>query len=372
MYAHFPPILSFCLCFFLSSFFLASHHLHAQLVGRLALDLELELKVGRIEVVHTHVTVLAAGAVALASGVDGDVVEGTEVATHATDLLLEDLVVEARFEFTLARGSGCDVHGSLATAEDDELLGLRGDGGRVEGCVGDVGLEDLHGVCVVQLGGLVLAGGQEVGAVGAPLQVRDLQVCVVREDVCEHLAGLGVPLGDAAVLVARHDVLGEVGEAGDSDTGQFVDDDAERGLVGLLGAGGLVDVVDDDVAELAGTLLGHAQQLLAVLGELDALDRGQVVPGLEQLAGLHLPQAHCVVGAAGREQAGVRVYVDGPEGTDVALVGAEALAICAVPRADGVIFRDGEDEVALFGVPVRVGGLAGVVEGFFHSAKAHT
>ena len=68
----------------------------------------------------------------------------------------------------------------------------------------------------------------------------------------------------------------------------------------------------------------------------------------------------------------MRVYVDGPEGTDVALVGAEAFAICAVPSADGVIFRDGEDEVALFGVPVRVGGLAGVVEGFFHSAKAHT
>lgn len=127
----------------------------------------------------------------------------------------------------------------------------------------------------------------------------------------------------------------------------------------------MVDVVDDDVAELAGALLGHAQQLLAVLGELDALDRGQVVPGLEQLAGLHLPQAHRVVCAAGREQAGVRVDVDGPEGADVALVGAEALAICAVPGADGVILGDGEDEVALFGVPVRGGGLAGVGESFF-------
>jgi len=50
----------------------------------------------------------------------------------------------------------------------------------------------------------------------------------------------------------------------------------------------------------------------------------------------------------------VRVYVDGPEGTDVALVGAEALAICAVPGADCVILADGEDQVALLGVSEAV------------------
>lgn len=299
--------------------------------------------------VHTHVTVLTAGAVALARGVDGDVVEGTEVAAHATDLLLEDLVVEAGLEFTLASGGGGDVHGGLATAEDNVALGVRGDGGGVEGRVGDVGLEDFHGAGVVQLGLLVLAGGQEVGAVGAPLQVGDLHVGVVREDVGDELAGLGVPLGDAAVLVAGDDVVGEVGEAGNGDTGQLVDDDAQGRLVGLLGVGVLVDVVDYDVGELTGTLLGHAQQLLSILRELHALDRGQVVPCLQQLAGLHLPQSHGVVSTAGREQAGARVDVDGPEGTNVALVCAEALAICAVPRADGVILADGEEEIAFLG-----------------------
>jgi hypothetical protein len=347
---------------FLSYFwFPKARRLHARLLGGLTLNLELEVKVGRVEVVHTHVTVLTTGAVALSSGVDGDVVERAEVTTHTADLLLEDLVVEAGLELTLAGGCGGDVHGGLTTTEDNVVLRVGGDGGGVEGCVGDVGLEDFHRVGVVQLGGLVFAGGQEVGAVGAPLQVGNLEVGVVREDIGEHLAGLCVPLGDAAVLVAGNDVLGEVGESSDGDTRKFVDNDAKSGLIGLLAVGALVDVVNNDVAELAGTLLGHAQQLLSVLRELDTLDRGQEVPCLEQFSSLHFPKSHGVVGAAGREQAGVRVDIDGPEGTLVALVCAETLAICAVPRADGVILRDGEDKVALLGEPVR-DVLVGVVQ----------
>lgn len=320
--------------------------------------------------VHTHVTVLTTGAVALASGVDGDVVERTEVTTHTADLLLEDLVVETRLELALAGRGGGDVHGGLATTEDHVALRVGGDGGGVERGVGDVGLEDLHGVGVVQLGGLVLAGGQEVGAVGAPLQVGNLEVGVVREDVGDELAGLCVPLGDTAILVSRNDVLGEVGESSNGDTGKLVNNNAQRGLVGLRCVGGGVDVVDDDVAELSGTLLGHTQKLLSILRELDTLDRGQEVPCLEQLAGLNLPKSHGVVGTAGREKAGVRVDIDGPEGTLVALVCAEALAICAVPRADDVILGNGEDEVALLGEPVRGGVLAGVVGGAWVRARA--
>ena len=44
----------------------------------------------------------------------------------------------------------------------------------------------------------------------------------------------------------------------------------------------------------------------------------------------------------------------------MALVCAETLAICAVPRADGVILGNGEDKVALLGEPVGAV-LAGVV-----------
>lgn len=76
----------------------------------------------------------------------------TEVAADPADLVLEDLVVEARLEFTLARGGGGDVHGGLATAEDDKVL-LAGDAGAVERGVGGVGLHDLK-----------VLGGDELGA----------------------------------------------------------------------------------------------------------------------------------------------------------------------------------------------------------------
>jgi len=52
-------------------------------------------------------------------------------------------VVEAGFEFALARGGGGDVHGCLAAAEDDEGLFGR-DGGGVEGGVGGVGFYDVE------------------------------------------------------------------------------------------------------------------------------------------------------------------------------------------------------------------------------------
>lgn len=59
----------------------------------------------------------------------------------SSDFVFEDLVVEAGFEFALARGCGCDVHGCLAAAKDDEVL-LWGNGGGVEGGVGYVGFEE--------------------------------------------------------------------------------------------------------------------------------------------------------------------------------------------------------------------------------------
>lgn len=92
---------------------------------------------------HADVTVLTTRGVTLARGVGGDCVERAEVATDTANLLLKDLVVEAGLEFALSRRGGCDIHGGLTTAEDDVLL-LGGDGGAVEGCVGDVRLEDFE------------------------------------------------------------------------------------------------------------------------------------------------------------------------------------------------------------------------------------
>lgn len=90
---------------------------------------------------NANVTVLSTRGISRAGGVHGDGVERTEVATHTTDFVFKDLVVEASFEFTLAGRGGCDFHGGLATAEDHVVL-FRGDGGCVEGGVGSEGFED--------------------------------------------------------------------------------------------------------------------------------------------------------------------------------------------------------------------------------------
>ena len=113
-------------------------------------------------------------------------------------------------------------------------------------------------------------------------------------------------------------------------------------------------VVDDDGGQLPRPLLRHSQQLPPILAEFRTLDAGREVPRLEQLARLHFPQAQGVVRAAGGEEGGGGVDVDGPEGALVAFVGAEALAVGAVPGADDVVFGDGEDEVAFFAESVRL------------------
>ena len=112
------------------------------------------------------------------------------MAPDTADLVLEDLVVEAGLELALAGAGGGDVHGGLAAAEDDEVL-LRGDAGAVERGVGGVGLEQLEVAGGHEAGGLVLGGGDEVGAVGGPLQVGHGLVEFVDGDVEVLLAGLG-------------------------------------------------------------------------------------------------------------------------------------------------------------------------------------
>lgn len=179
----------------------------------------------------------------------------------------------------------------------------------------------------IYLCGLVLGRGHEVGAVGGPLQVGDHHAVLVGIGALVLLTSLCIPLGDGAVLVAGDDVSGAGRETGDCDLGDVVDDNAQRVLVSLLALGVLIDVVDEDCAELALALLGDTEQLSAVLVELDTFDGGSKLPRLQQLSGLDLPQSDGVVGAASCEQDGARVDIDGPEGTLVALVDTEALTV---------------------------------------------
>lgn len=117
--------------------------LNRNLLPLLPLNLEREIEVRLVELVHAHISVLSAGCVALAGRVHGDGVERAEMPTDAADLLLEDLVVEARLELSLARRGRRDVHGRLATAEDDKVFLWR-DGGGVQGRVSYEGLHDLE------------------------------------------------------------------------------------------------------------------------------------------------------------------------------------------------------------------------------------
>lgn len=272
------------------------------------------------------------------------------MATDTADLLLEDLVVEPRLELTLAGGGRGDVHSGLSTTQDDEVL-LGGDGGAVEGGVGDVCLEKLEVAGGDELGGLVLGGGDEVGAVLAPLQVGDLGAEVVRGDLVDEVACLAVVLRDGAVLVAGDDVLGQVAPAGDGGLA-LVADDGQDLFGALLGVDVQLDVEHDDGAQVAHALLCDAQQLGAVLVELDALHGGGEIPCHQALAGLDLPQLDGVVsGARGDDGAG-GVDVDGPDGTLVAVVGANPLAVVRVPGADVLVLCYGEDDVAIAVVSV--------------------
>jgi hypothetical protein len=174
----------------------------------LPLNLVHEIEVGLVEVVDTDVTVLTTGGVCGAGGVHVDGVEGTEVTTDTANLVFEDLVVEARLELTLTGRGGCDIHGGLTTTEDNVVL-LSGNGSRVEGGIGDVGLKDgevagrneLEGEMLAgwywndidsgaYLGRLVFGSGDEVGAVGRELEVVDLVVELVGLDVLQLVTGL--------------------------------------------------------------------------------------------------------------------------------------------------------------------------------------
>lgn len=139
--------------------------------------------------------------------------------------------------------------------------------------------------------------------------------------------------------MASNDVLGHVAPPRHGRLA-LVTNDGHRPLVGLLGLGIDLDIEHDDVTHVTHPLLGDTQQLGGVLVELDALDGGGELPRLQAPPRLHLPEADGVVGGARGEDGARGVDIDGPEGTDVALVSAEALAVVGVPAADDLVLGD--------------------------------
>lgn len=108
------------------------------------LDLELESKEVVIKVVNTDITILSSTGKGATVGVDGNGVDGSEMSTDTSNLLLEDLVPESALEFTLSAAGCCDIHGLLSSSDNNKLLVLGHDGCRVKGSVSGVCLENLQ------------------------------------------------------------------------------------------------------------------------------------------------------------------------------------------------------------------------------------
>lgn len=121
---------------------LLAHFLLLHSVQAFPLNLVVEVKVALVEVVNTDITVLSATGVAPASGVGGNGVEGTEVASDTANFVFEDLVVEAGFKFALTTTGGGDLHSGLATTKNDKVL-LGRNGGGIERRVARIRLEGL-------------------------------------------------------------------------------------------------------------------------------------------------------------------------------------------------------------------------------------
>ena len=175
---------------------------------------------------------------------------------------------------------------------------------------------------------------------------------LVGGEVVVEIACLAVVLRDGAVLVAGDDVLAKITPPGNGGLA-LVANDGHDLLIGLLGVDVELDIQHDNGAQVTHALLRYTQQPGAILVELDALDGRREVPRLEKLAGLDLPQADGVVGRAGGDDGRGGVDVDGPDGTLVALICAEPLAVVCEPGADVLILGSREEEIAFAVVPDR-------------------
>jgi hypothetical protein len=196
------------------------------------------------------------------------------------------------------------------------------------------------------LGSLVLGRGDEICAVLGPLQIDHRVVELVNREVVQEVAGLGIILGDGAVLVASNDVFAEVAPPSNGGLA-LVADDRQGLLIALLGLYIDRNIEHNNGAQVSHALLGYAQQLGALLVKLDPLDGSRELPCLEALAGLYIPQADRVVGGTGGEDGGGGVDVDSPDGTLVAVVGSQPFTVVGEPCADMLVLRRRENQVAI-------------------------
>lgn len=81
------------------------------------LIVEFKVKIRRIELVQTNVTIFTTTGVSLAVGVEGQRVDRTEMALDAAKFFFKYQMEETSIEFTDTRRSRCHVHGVLTTSQ---------------------------------------------------------------------------------------------------------------------------------------------------------------------------------------------------------------------------------------------------------------
>ena len=109
--------------------------------------------------------------------------------SDTANLILKNLVIEPRLELSLTCRRGRDIHGCLATTQNHKILTPR-EATAIEWRVRGIRLEHREVSSRDELGRLVLASGNKVGAVLVPLQVRDGHVEVVDGKVGNQIARL--------------------------------------------------------------------------------------------------------------------------------------------------------------------------------------
>ena len=99
-----------------------------------------KVKIRLFESMHPHITIFSSGRISNSLWVSSNGVQWAKVTFDSSYFILENLVVESSFKFPLSCRRSRDIHGGLSTSQDDKVF-LGGEGGSVEGCVGDVGLQ---------------------------------------------------------------------------------------------------------------------------------------------------------------------------------------------------------------------------------------
>lgn len=79
---------------------------------------------------HPNISILPSTRIPSTQRIHSHCIQGSKMPFYAPDLVFEDFVVEAGFEFSLAGAGCCHVHGCLAATEDYEGF-LWGDCGGV-------------------------------------------------------------------------------------------------------------------------------------------------------------------------------------------------------------------------------------------------